>query len=107
MGTLICAVCNAQASKYRCPKCRVRYCSVQCFQDHKNTDQTCKADLLQTAPAEGKTAEPPTPSSRTGPQTQSRFSSSESAKPSSDGVDDEEEANWKISEEEKRKVRAS
>ncbi|XP_008330608.1 zinc finger HIT domain-containing protein 3 [Cynoglossus semilaevis] len=31
----ICGVCSEQAIKYRCPGCRVRYCSLGCYKRHK------------------------------------------------------------------------
>jgi len=30
-----CVVCVDTPSKYSCPRCRARYCSVSCFQKHK------------------------------------------------------------------------
>ncbi|ODV90666.1 hypothetical protein CANCADRAFT_24016 [Tortispora caseinolytica NRRL Y-17796] len=30
-----CEICNNEISKYKCPKCFVRYCSVKCFKDHE------------------------------------------------------------------------
>ncbi|XP_028840398.1 zinc finger HIT domain-containing protein 3 [Denticeps clupeoides] len=35
----LCAVCDQQAPKYRCPACQVRYCSVGCCKKHK---EECK-----------------------------------------------------------------
>ncbi|KAJ1185610.1 hypothetical protein NDU88_002400 [Pleurodeles waltl] len=32
-----CCVCAEQAPKYRCPGCRLRYCSVPCCKKHKET----------------------------------------------------------------------
>lgn len=32
---IACAVCDKNGSKYKCPKCRAPYCSVQCSKDHK------------------------------------------------------------------------
>ncbi|XP_038943582.1 zinc finger HIT domain-containing protein 3 isoform X2 [Rattus norvegicus] len=32
--TAICVICS-EKPKYRCPACRVPYCSVACFQKHK------------------------------------------------------------------------
>ncbi|XP_078480787.1 LOW QUALITY PROTEIN: zinc finger HIT domain-containing protein 3-like [Lampetra planeri] len=33
----ICNVCSESTSKYKCPACRVRYCSLQCYKTHKET----------------------------------------------------------------------
>ncbi|KAJ9453768.1 hypothetical protein DIPPA_31492 [Diplonema papillatum] len=30
----VCFVCEKEASKYCCPKCRCRYCSVRCYKEH-------------------------------------------------------------------------
>jgi hypothetical protein len=32
-----CLVCNQNKSKYKCPKCAIQYCSLDCFKVHKNT----------------------------------------------------------------------
>ncbi|XP_072909646.1 zinc finger HIT domain-containing protein 3 isoform X2 [Hemitrygon akajei] len=32
----VCSVCEDQATKYRCPACDVRYCSVGCYKKHKD-----------------------------------------------------------------------
>lgn len=32
----ICCVCKARPPKYRCPACRIRYCSVACCKKHKD-----------------------------------------------------------------------
>ncbi|TIA21793.1 hypothetical protein D6C83_08111 [Aureobasidium pullulans] len=33
----ICGVCSQNESKYKCPSCQVRYCSIACFKQHKET----------------------------------------------------------------------
>ncbi|KAG9587323.1 hypothetical protein KCU77_g10487, partial [Aureobasidium melanogenum] len=33
----ICGVCTQNESKYKCPSCRLRYCSLACFKQHKET----------------------------------------------------------------------
>ncbi|CAR21914.1 Hit1p [Lachancea thermotolerans CBS 6340] len=30
-----CEICNQEPSKYKCPKCAVRYCSLSCFKDQE------------------------------------------------------------------------
>ncbi|KAG7483738.1 hypothetical protein MATL_G00041580 [Megalops atlanticus] len=32
----ICSVCSEQIPKYRCPACKIRYCSVSCYKKHKD-----------------------------------------------------------------------
>ncbi|XP_077337227.1 zinc finger HIT domain-containing protein 3 isoform X1 [Lithobates pipiens] len=32
-----CCVCKGKSVKYRCPRCRVRYCSLTCCKTHKET----------------------------------------------------------------------
>ncbi|KAI9477284.1 hypothetical protein LPJ78_004324 [Coemansia sp. RSA 989] len=36
MKTKLCAVCNNSAPKYKCPTCKIEYCSAKCFKDHKS-----------------------------------------------------------------------
>ncbi|XP_055054142.2 zinc finger HIT domain-containing protein 3 [Misgurnus anguillicaudatus] len=45
----LCGVCSEQVPKYRCPVCRIRYCSVNCFKKHK-ADDSCQPDE-EKAPA--------------------------------------------------------
>ncbi|XP_040907819.1 zinc finger HIT domain-containing protein 3 [Toxotes jaculatrix] len=33
----ICNVCSEQTPKYRCPVCKIRYCSLGCYKRHKDT----------------------------------------------------------------------
>ncbi|XP_051524265.1 zinc finger HIT domain-containing protein 3 [Myxocyprinus asiaticus] len=44
----LCGVCSEQVPKYRCPACRIRYCSVSCFKRHKD-DDSCHP-FKETAP---------------------------------------------------------
>lgn len=45
-----CEVCNAAESKYRCPKCRARYCSLVCFKAHKKEEQGAAQGEEEGAP---------------------------------------------------------
>ena len=36
----ICAICNVNESKYKCPKCSVNYCSIGCFKDPCHTHES-------------------------------------------------------------------
>ncbi|XP_053473991.1 zinc finger HIT domain-containing protein 3 [Ictalurus furcatus] len=47
----ICVVCSEKIPKYRCPVCRIRYCSLGCFKKHKN-DDSCQPvkDVAPPAP---------------------------------------------------------
>eukprot|EP01134_Creolimax_fragrantissima_P005191 CFRG5191T1 len=40
----LCGVCNQSLSKYKCPKCEIRYCSIPCFKKHKETP--CVSDSV-------------------------------------------------------------
>ncbi|KAI9472910.1 hypothetical protein BDB00DRAFT_861220, partial [Zychaea mexicana] len=31
---VLCAICNDQESKYKCPTCKAPYCSIACFKNH-------------------------------------------------------------------------
>ncbi|KAM9788202.1 zinc finger HIT domain-containing protein 3 [Neosynchiropus ocellatus] len=33
----ICSVCSDQETKYRCPACKIKYCSLSCYKIHKET----------------------------------------------------------------------
>ncbi|XP_042369509.1 zinc finger HIT domain-containing protein 3 [Plectropomus leopardus] len=33
----ICSVCSEHPPKYRCPACKIRYCSLSCYKCHKDT----------------------------------------------------------------------
>uniref|UniRef100_A0A4W5N2B3 Zinc finger HIT domain-containing protein 3 n=1 Tax=Hucho hucho TaxID=62062 RepID=A0A4W5N2B3_9TELE len=45
----ICNVCSGETPKYRCPACRIRYCSLSCYKTHKAND-TCQPPK-QSVPA--------------------------------------------------------
>ncbi|KAK4311037.1 hypothetical protein Pmani_017437 [Petrolisthes manimaculis] len=36
MSDVQCEVCQDVVSKYKCPKCRLKYCSVGCYKDHQD-----------------------------------------------------------------------
>ncbi|KAG7516425.1 hypothetical protein JOB18_031175 [Solea senegalensis] len=44
----ICNVCSEQSPKYRCPVCKIRYCSLGCYKRHKA--DTC-LPVVQTTSA--------------------------------------------------------
>ncbi|KAF2214918.1 hypothetical protein CERZMDRAFT_36666 [Cercospora zeae-maydis SCOH1-5] len=50
----ICGVCQEVESKYRCPKCDIRYCSVACNKIHKtiHEQETTPNASLTTAPTQ-------------------------------------------------------
>lgn len=33
----LCSVCSERTPKYRCPACKIRYCSLGCYKKHKDT----------------------------------------------------------------------
>ncbi|KAF7688628.1 zinc finger HIT domain-containing protein 3 isoform X1 [Silurus meridionalis] len=47
---MLCVVCSEHIPKYRCPVCRIRYCSLGCFKKHKN-DDSCQPVKDATPPA--------------------------------------------------------
>ncbi|XP_065197362.1 zinc finger HIT domain-containing protein 3-like [Sycon ciliatum] len=47
MPPITCAICSENASKYKCPRCLIRYCSLTCFKSHK---ESCSDD----APAQSQ-----------------------------------------------------
>jgi hypothetical protein len=38
---MICGICGEQEHKYKCPKCRIPYCSVSCYQLHSSSEGEC------------------------------------------------------------------
>ncbi|KAI8973742.1 hypothetical protein BDF20DRAFT_883883 [Mycotypha africana] len=34
---VICQICNVNESKYKCPQCKLQYCSLVCYKKHKET----------------------------------------------------------------------
>ncbi|KAL1451831.1 hypothetical protein WDU94_006169 [Cyamophila willieti] len=38
-----CEICQKENKKYKCPHCEIPYCSIQCFQTHKEVCSTIKA----------------------------------------------------------------
>ncbi|KAI8081370.1 uncharacterized protein BX664DRAFT_340227 [Halteromyces radiatus] len=47
MDINVCQVCNEQPSKYKCPRCDIRSCSVICVKQHKQT-QSCSGERSKT-----------------------------------------------------------
>lgn len=45
----LCEICSEQPPKYRCPVCKVRYCSLGCFKNHK-LDSSCQP-VTDTTPS--------------------------------------------------------
>ena len=39
MNKKMCEVCSQNEQKYRCPKCKIVYCSLNCFKTHKGIIQ--------------------------------------------------------------------
>ena len=40
----ICIICKKDNSKYKCPKCKNYYCSINCFKEHKEKCITIKGN---------------------------------------------------------------
>ncbi|KAI5202103.1 hypothetical protein E4T39_04910 [Aureobasidium subglaciale] len=63
----VCGVCQQVESKYKCPSCQLRYCSIACYKQHKET-HTNDAPRVQTAqppqPVQSTVAESDTPKGR-------------------------------------------
>ena len=53
--TMLCEICGATESKYKCPKCSIHYCSLPCFKNeqhvHDNEEPTPKPAPQAEAPA--------------------------------------------------------
>ncbi|RMX80169.1 hypothetical protein D0869_07754 [Hortaea werneckii] len=59
---LLCGICTAQESKYKCPVCSLRYCSLACYKQHQPLHVTASSSSEETStnPQQQQT----TPSSR-------------------------------------------
>lgn len=44
-GLVVCEVCTVAGFKYKCPSCRLKYCSVACYKLHKETPCSRKSPL--------------------------------------------------------------
>lgn len=49
-GDKICLICSKHATKYRCPKCDVKYCSLGCFKTHKESCQVNSVSAKELTP---------------------------------------------------------
>ncbi|EGF80757.1 hypothetical protein BATDEDRAFT_88079 [Batrachochytrium dendrobatidis JAM81] len=47
MAPVQCQVCTKETSKYRCPVCLIRYCSLECFKAHKE-NEACTKPISQS-----------------------------------------------------------
>ncbi|KAG7279355.1 hypothetical protein CRUP_001263 [Coryphaenoides rupestris] len=52
----LCHVCTDQTPKYRCPACRIRYCSLGCYKKHK--DSCSPVEQPQPVAPDPRTGEP-------------------------------------------------
>ncbi|KAJ6687147.1 ZINC FINGER HIT DOMAIN-CONTAINING PROTEIN 3 [Salix purpurea] len=52
-----CQVCNEAESKYKCPSCRVPYCSLVCFNKHKETPCAIPVSMEEKPVADQKVVE--------------------------------------------------
>ncbi|CAK4082948.1 unnamed protein product [Aphanomyces euteiches] len=55
-----CGVCQEQPRKYKCPLCRLPYCSTACYKIHKETP--CMPEVKTEVKEEPEAANPPDPS---------------------------------------------
>ncbi|KZF19986.1 hypothetical protein L228DRAFT_250404 [Xylona heveae TC161] len=46
----LCEVCNQEVSKYKCPTCRLQYCSIACYKKHKTAHEVSSGGDVQAAP---------------------------------------------------------
>lgn len=45
-----CEICSEEISKYKCPKCLIKYCSVACYKTHSSDPETCKLHRKRNVP---------------------------------------------------------
>ena len=80
---LICGICHTTESKYRCPTCEIRYCSITCYKPHK------QYHLNTQAPSHNNASELPTVPLSDRPGTKQRV-------PKQDFTGFEEDAEFKL-----------
>ncbi|XP_023688728.1 zinc finger HIT domain-containing protein 3 [Paramormyrops kingsleyae] len=51
----ICSVCSETVPKYRCPTCKIKYCSVICYKKHKDGCSPVEETLPAALPEPGGT----------------------------------------------------
>ncbi|KAI5965712.1 HIT1 [Candida pseudojiufengensis] len=44
---MICEICKLQESKYKCPKCKLPYCSIACYKSELHQHEEIKIDQKQ------------------------------------------------------------
>ncbi|KAI7854523.1 hypothetical protein BDC45DRAFT_440532 [Circinella umbellata] len=49
---VVCGICTDQESKYKCPTCKIPYCSIACFKNHKL--EPCQPPAAQASNIERK-----------------------------------------------------
>ncbi|XP_069166016.1 uncharacterized protein [Procambarus clarkii] len=55
-----CQVCTEAVSKYKCPKCRVKYCSVVCYKTHRQDEchaSSTESDIIFEIDTQGSTSD--------------------------------------------------
>ncbi|KAJ2723845.1 hypothetical protein GGI07_002384 [Coemansia sp. Benny D115] len=100
-STLQCTVCNETVAKYKCPNCRVGYCSVKCFRIHK-TEPCVSTTKTESDPASKNTQNQARSSSGTVATKQATESSSGGGGNGDD--DDIEEAKHRLTEAELKRL---
>ncbi|KAJ1835093.1 hypothetical protein LPJ63_001398 [Coemansia sp. RSA 2711] len=82
MGDKQCAVCTDSLAKYKCPTCKIGYCSLKCWKQHK---------LEPCAPPETASQQPPS-------------ANPSSSVPPADGIPDDDEEKHRLSPEDLHKL---
>ncbi|XP_029304567.1 zinc finger HIT domain-containing protein 3 [Cottoperca gobio] len=53
----ICSVCSEHTPKYRCPACKIRYCSLGCYKRHKDSCLSVNPEAKDSLYTETRTVE--------------------------------------------------
>ncbi|RMY42325.1 hypothetical protein D0865_12057 [Hortaea werneckii] len=61
---LLCGICTARESKYKCPVCSLRYCSLACYKQHQPIHATASSSSSTSEATTTQQQQPPAPSSQ-------------------------------------------
>eukprot|EP00753_Platysulcus_tardus_P003246 PLAT1233.1.p2 GENE.PLAT1233.1~~PLAT1233.1.p2 ORF type:complete len:172 (-),score=59.50 PLAT1233.1:19-534(-) len=91
MSSRQCAICQAAPPKYRCPRCRIRYCSLPCYRTHVEGGCAASAVAAVDAAAERRRA--------ASAAAAAAAAATAAATAGPDGEPDDDEEDWRLSSE--------
>jgi len=106
----MCSVCNqVESPKYKCPKCRDSYCSIQCCRTHK--ENGCSPmDSINSNPTPSDDPKTTNPTSKYLPQQELAKRAKiplHQANPAQESTDEDQEEGWRMTESMTKKMESS